>query len=212
MKNKFNLKNVINNLALIAVLLFGVNQLTIIKLTSSARAFGSVGSNIQLRDNAGEAEVIKAILPKDSDTVRPYQWEGQPVTLSARVPNNGYDKLVAMNKVQLTTEETKSRFTNLTKNIYHPCCDAPLASCGCKHSVAAKGLVKYLLNEGYDDEQIKGEVFMWNRYWWPRHYATAAVYLNSQGTNPAEISMTDWLGSNLSTIRSGRKLRALLRR
>ena len=195
---------------IIFVLLFIVNQYLVAKAFSSNNIAPSSGSNIQLSDNATETEVIKAILPKDSETTRPYEWKGQKVTLSAQTPGNGYDMLADMNNIQLTDADQQSRFNALTKSIYHPCCDAPISSCGCKHSVSAKGVIKFLLGQNYTDDQIRDEVFLWNRYWWPKHYATAAVYLNSQGTNPASINTKDWLGPKLSTIRSGRKMKAAL--
>ncbi len=211
MQKTQKIKGMINNMMLVVILLFLANQYFVSQAVGSSSLGGSRGSKIQLRDNAGEGEIIAAILPKDSDTVRPYTWQGQQVTLSAGTPGNGYDMLVAMNKsVNLVDESQKSRFSDLSNTIYHPCCDVPIGSCGCKHAVAARGLVKYLLAEGYTDEQIKDEVFVWNRYWWPKHYATAAIYLNSQGTNPASVSVSDWLGSKLSTVRAGRKMRAAL--
>ncbi len=204
-------EKLINNLMIIVVLFFIVNQYFVGQFLSSARAFSS-GPRIQLSDNATEGEIIQAILPQEEDTVRPYEWQGQAVTLSAQVPGNGYDKLVEMNRLSLNTPQEQARYKDLTDSIYHPCCDVAISKCGCKHAVAAQGLIKYLLTQGYDDSQIKDEVFLWNRYWWPKHYATAAIYLNSQGSNPASISTSDWLGSSLSTIRSGRKMRAALGR
>jgi len=204
------MKKTINSLMIIVVLFFAANQYFIGQFLDSASASSPVSSGFTLRDNANESEIIAAILPNDADTLRPYKWQGQPVTLSAQVPGNGYDMLVAMNKIKLASADQQGTFSALTKDIYHPCCDAPISSCGCKHSVAAQGLIKYLITEGYSNEQIKDEVFLWNRYWWPRHYATAAIYLNSQGTNPSAVSTADWLGPNLSTIRSGRKMKAIL--
>jgi len=204
------MKKTINSLMIIVVLFFAANQYFIGQFLDSASASSSVSSGFTLRDNANESEIIAAILPNDTDTVRPYQWQGQAVTLSVQVPGNGYDMLVAMNKIKLTSADQQNTFNTLTKEIYHPCCDVPISSCGCKHSVAAQGLIKYLLTEGYSNDKIKDEIFLWDRYWWPKHYAIAAIYLNSQGTNPSAVSTADWLGPNLSTIRSGRKMKAIL--
>lgn len=209
------IKKINNNLMIVAILFFAFNQFSIGQaIGSSSIAFNSSsgfnGSKIQLDDNAAENEIILAILPQDKDTIRPYKWQGKDVTLSARVPDNGYDMLVAMNKINLTTTEQKDRFKNLTDAIYHPCCNAPVGGCGCKHAIAAQGVIKYLLTQEYSDSQIRDEVFLWNRYWWPKHYATVAVYLSSQGTNPAKVSTEDWLGKELSTIRAGRQMKAAL--
>jgi len=205
------MKKLINSLMIIVALIFVFNQYLVGQLPNSAAVASPAGSGIKLSNNAGESEVIASILPKDSDTTRPYKWKGQAVTLTAQTPGNGYDMLVDMNKtIKLTNANEQARFKAITRSVYHPCCNAPISSCGCKHSMAAKGVVKYLLTKGYTDTQIKDEVFLWDRFWWPKHYATAAVYLNSQGTNPAKISAADWLGSSLSTARSGKKMRAAL--
>ncbi len=204
------MKKVINSLIIIVALLFVANQYLIGKLSSSATGVSPAGSSIALSNNADDSEIIAAILPKDADTVRPYKWQGQEVTLTAQTPGNGYDMLVEMNQAQLTTADQQARFKAITKSIYHPCCGAPIASCGCKHAIAAKGLVKYLLTQEYTDDQIKDEVFLWNRFWWPKHYATAAIYFNSQGTNPASISASDWLGASVSTVKAGKQMKAAL--
>jgi len=206
------MKKTINSLMIVVALLFAVNQYLIGLIPNAAGVASSAGPNIALSDNANESEVIAAILPKDADSVRPYKWQGQPVTLSAKTPGNGYDMLVAMNKTQLTGADEQQRFKAITRSVYHPCCNAPISACGCKHAMAAKGLVKYLLTKGYTDEQIKNEIFLWNRFWWPKHYATVAVYLNSQGTNPANVSAADWLGASLSTVKAGRQMKAALGR
>ncbi len=204
-----NIRTIINNLMIIVVLIFMVHQYMVAQIISAARGGSSAGGAIQISDNASESEIIAAILPKEEDINRPYSWQGKQVTLTAQVPNNGYDMLVAMNRVQLD-DAGKQRFAKLTKQIYHPCCDVAIANCGCKHAVAAQGLIKFLITQNYTDEDIKKEVFLWNRFWWPKHYASAAVYLSKEGINPANVSIDEWLGPKLSTFRSGRRMRAAL--
>lgn len=204
-------KKINNNLMIVAILFFAVNQFFIGQAVGSAPVINvSSGPKIQLSINATENEIILAILPQDKDTIRPYKWQEQDVTLSAQVPGNGYDMLVAMNRVNLTTTEQNDRFKKLANTIYHPCCNGPIGGCGCKHAIAAQGLTKYLLTQGYSDDEIKDEIFLWNRYWWPKHYATVGIYLNSQGTNPAEVSTEDWLGPELSSLRAGKQMKAAL--
>jgi len=64
------------------------------------------------------------------------------------------------------------------------------------------GLSKYLITLGYDDQKIKKELFLWYRFWWPKHYAIAATYLQSKGTDPKSVSVDDWMSDRLSNIRS----------
>ncbi len=204
-----DIKKTINNLMIVVILIFSVHQYFVAQIINAAGGSSAIGGSLQISDGASESEIIAAILPKEEDIERPYEWQGKQVTLTAQVPDNGYDMLVAMNKIQLSDAD-KSRFIKLAKQVYHPCCDASIANCGCKHAVAAQGLTKYLITLGYSDEDIKKEIFLWNRFWWPKHYASAAVYLNKEGVNPASISVDEWLGPKLSTFRSGRKMRASL--
>jgi len=69
-----------------------------------------------------------------------------------------------------------------------------------------------LLTQSWTDEQIAQEVFLWNRYWWPKHYATVALYLQSQDINPIKVSARDWLSGKLSTASAGNQMKAELGR
>lgn len=204
-------KSLLDNLIIIAILFAVINQYNLDKVVFSMGMASAFGSKIILEKGASQSDIVAAILPKDKDKIRPYNWKGRQVSLSAQTEGNGYDMLVDMDLVisENTFDESKRiRYRALTKSIYHPCCDSPLSDCGCKHAVAAKGLLKFALLENWSDEQILDEVFLWNRYWWPKHYATAAVYLSANGVNPSDISAKEWLSSKLSTIRAGRKMQA----
>lgn len=210
------IKKINNNLILFAILVLFANQVLLGQVLAAKPGSGlasGASSKLQVSDNASEAEMITAVVPQDKDFTRPYQWQGQTVTLSAQVSGNGYDMLAAMDRTialsQLTADQ-QQRYNDLVKNIYHPCCDAPIGSCGCKHAVAAKGLIKYLLSQSWTDAQISDEVFLWDRFWWPKHYVTVALYLQSQGINPATVTAKDWLSSRLSTLRAGRQMSASL--
>jgi len=162
---------------------------------------------------ASESDVVSAILPQDKDINRPYSWKGKTVTLTAYQPGNGYDMLVDMERsisVNSLAADQKSRYNNLIMKIYHPCCNAPVGACGCKHAVAVRGLIKKLLQEGWTDKQILNEVFLWLRFWWPKHYAIMATYLVSQGADPSEVSLEEWVGEKMSTLRAGRAAAAQL--
>lgn len=180
---------------------------------------GDIGGDstglISLPPGTSEGKIVAAMLPQDKDLNRPYSWKGNVVTLTVQKPGNGYDMLVDMERsIPLSdlTSEQKSRYDSLTRNNYHPCCNAPLSACGGKHSVATKGLIKKLLKEGWTDEQISKEVFLWQRFWWPKHYSQMAIYLVSQGIDPSKISPKEWVSKDYSTIRSGRVVAAELKK
>ena len=177
---------------------------------------GSGSSNlISLPSGSSESDIVNAMIPQDKDLNRPFTWRGKTVTLTVQTPDNGYDMLVDMEKsISLSdlTPEQKSRYNSLIMKIYHPCCDAPVGACGCKHAVAIRGLIKNLLVEGWSDEQIYEEAFLWLRFWWPKHYAQMGVYLVSQGKDPSEITPQEWDGKDYSTIRAGRVVAAELKK
>ncbi len=143
------------------------------------------------------------VLPTDKDEIRPYKWKNEEVTLKKYVDTNGkqmleMDKDIADSSL---TDDQKKRLVTLGK-LPHPCCNAPIDTKDCLHAQAAMGLIKYLITLGWDDTQIKKEVLLWYKYWWPRHYAIAATYLSAKGTDPTKVSADDWLSEQLSTVRS----------
>ncbi len=199
-------------LAIFAAYILFISQLNLsaAKLSIRAMTGGASSSSsglVSLRAGASESEIVAAILPNEQDFTRPYSWKGNPVTLSASSPGNGYDMLADMERSispDSLSPEQRARYESLIKNVYHPCCNAPVGGCGCKHAVATRGLIKKLLQEDWTDEQIMNEVFLWQRFWWPKHYATMATYLVSQGADPSEVPISEWVGSKMSTARAGR--------
>jgi len=84
---------------LLAILILLANQVLLGQVIAAGQGGGLApagAASIRLSDNASQSEIIAAILPQASDTTRPYQWQGQAVTLSAQSPGNGYDMLVEM--------------------------------------------------------------------------------------------------------------------
>lgn len=193
-------------------------NLSIIKLETrmiTGNTGGGSSNLISLPPGTSEGKIIAAMLPQDKDINRPFLWKGKTVTLSVQKPGNGYDMLVDMERsipLSSLTSAQKTRYDSLIMKIYHPCCDAPVGACGCKHAVAIRGLIKDRLKAGWSDEQIYKEAFLWLRFWWPKHYAQMGVYLVSQGKDPSKISPQEWDGRSYSTIRSGRVVAAELRK
>lgn len=201
------------------ILFISQMSLSAVKLEATMITGNNVGggeSNLaSLPPGTSENKIIAVMIPQSSEINRPYSWRGRTVTLTVQKQGNGYDMLVDMERsISLSdlTSNQQSRYKSLVMNIYHPCCDAPVGVGGCKHAVAIKGLVKYLLKEGWSDKQIYKEAFLWLRFWWPKHYAQIGVYLVSQGTDPSKISPKEWDGKDYSTIKAGRFVAAELKR
>lgn len=185
---------------LILVIIFTVIKQLLMNQIILAFSNGSVSLNSSQTPNAS---YITSVLPTDKDEVRLYKWKNEEVTLKKYVDTNGKQML------EMDKEITDSSLTNNQKNrlaklgkLPHPCCNAPIDTKDCLHAQAAMGLIKYLITLSWDDNQIKKEVLLWYKYWWPRHYAIAAIYLNSKGTDPIKVSVEDWLSEQLSTVRS----------
>ncbi len=187
----------IKGLLIIAILATAVKQ---ILLTQVIYALST--SSITLSSSTG-GNTSTSILPTDKDEVRPYKWKDQEVTLKKYVETNG-QQMIEMEK-EITdsslTADQKKRL-NAFELLPHPCCNAPINTKDCLHAQAAMGLFKYLITLGYDDQKIKKELFLWYRFWWPKHYAIAATYLQSKGTAPQSVSIDDWMSDRLSNIRS----------
>lgn len=189
----------------VRILLIAVVVLTVIKqLLMNQVIFALASGKLPLASNQVlSTDYSTAILPTDKDEVRPYKWKNEDVTLKKYVDTNGkqmleMDKEIADSSL---TEDQKKRLEALGK-LPHPCCNAPINTKDCLHAQAAMGLIKYLITLGWNDNQIKKEVLLWYKYWWPRHYAIAAAYLSSKGTDSVKVTVDDWLSEQLSTVRS----------
>lgn len=191
----------IRNVLFAAVTVTAVKQIV---LAQVIYALSLEKSSISSNTNA-DAVSLSAIniLPTDEDAVRPYKWKEEEVTLEKYVQSNGKQMLEMEKEIadSSLTPDQKKRLEILGK-LPHPCCNAPIDTKDCLHAQAAMGLAKYLITQGWDDKKIKEELFLWYRFWWPKHYAIAASYLQSKETNPQSVSVDDWMSERLSNIRS----------
>lgn len=148
---------------------------------------GSDGMPLVQGVQTSDRELIEKLIPKEGSSWQNYSWQGSPITFTADGGSSGYKKLVAMDKeiADLSASE-KTRFDKLTtEEIYHPCCDGPVQGCECEHAVALRGLVKFMLKEGKNDDEIKKQSFEWLKYFFQQHYVNVAKYLQNQGKDIA---------------------------
>lgn len=59
--------------------------------------------------------------------------------------------------------------------------------CGCAHHLALIGLMKYLVQEGYSNEQILSEIQKWKAYFFPKGYVSEV--LQERGVNPESVGL-----------------------
>lgn len=54
------------------------------------------------------------------------------------------------------------------KYIPHPCCEGAISECApCGHGAASRGLIKYLLQQGWNEQDILSEAIVWDRLFFP---------------------------------------------
>lgn len=179
---------------IMAILVTAVKQILLTQVI-----YALTSGSLTLSSSTNSTSTI--ILPTDKDEVRSYKWKGEQITLSKYVESNG-KQMVEMEKEiadSTLTADQKKRLEAFGL-LPHPCCNAPINTKDCLHAVAAMGLAKFLITQGWDDKKIKEELFLWYRFWWPKHYAIVSAYLQSKGTDPKSVSVDDWMSDRLSTI------------
>lgn len=180
-----------------------VITLTVIKQLLMGQAILAVANGDLSPTPSPDARSPISTQQVNNDEARLFKWKNEDVTLKKYVETNGKQMLEMDKEItdSTLTDDQKVRLAKLGK-LPHPCCNAPIDTKDCLHAQAAMGLIKYLITLGWDDNKIKQEVLYWYRNWWPRHYAIADAYLKSKETDPANVSVDDWLSENLSTVRS----------
>lgn len=189
LKSKF-----IRRVLIIAIVITAIKQ---ILLTQTMYALSSGESSFSTNST------VIDIKPTDREAVRPYKWKDEEVTLQKYIQTNGKQMVEMDSQIadSSLTSDQKKRLEAFGK-LPHPCCNAPIDTKDCLHAQAAMGLAKYLITLGWDDKKIKEELFLWYRFWWPKHYAIASSYLQSKGAYPQSVSVDDWMNARLSTIQS----------
>ncbi|GEM_PF-3585083 len=97
--------------------------------------------------------------------------------------SSGYDKLVGFDKsISLSSNQSAQiyeaiigRDKNNKPYIAHPCCAGAIGECNCGHAVALRGLTKYLLEKGYEPNQIIQETKKWNALFFPQQGSSGGL-------------------------------------
>ncbi|MEW6407623.1 MAG: hypothetical protein AB1465_02955 [Patescibacteria group bacterium] len=117
-----------------------------------ARAFNTVA---QLKDQ---------IIPKEkSASIKEIQFS-----------SDGYQKLLEHQKNIKLDEAQKDKFINF--DVLLPCCGFEKTiwpeeeNCACGHHLALYGLIKYMIEKGYDRTVIQKEINRWKYYFFPDDY------------------------------------------
>ncbi len=92
--------------------------------------------------------------------------------------NTGFQKLLGYDRsinVASLSPEQKAVYTKLLGRddkgkviIPHPCCGVSISECApCDHGKAIRGLIKYLLQQGWSEKDILSESLIWDRVFFP---------------------------------------------
>lgn len=73
-----------------------------------------------------------------------------------------------------------ARVTEISSNIYRPCCGNSAAFPDCNHGMAILGLVELMVDQGFSDEEIYKASLAFNSYWFQQTYIDLAYYFQSR--------------------------------
>lgn len=73
-------------------------------------------------------------------------------------------------------ETENKRVTEITSNIYRPCCGNSAAFPDCNHGMAILGLVELMVDQGFSDEKIYEASLAFNSYWFQQTYVDLAYF------------------------------------
>lgn len=178
-------------------------------VTGPTTAKGTGGFKV---DATGDVvnDVIKQIIP----TGTPEDY-GPELSVSFDDPVAGLNVIARLDRAIATTSltpEQKQRYVGITSRIScEYCCGAPAVAdaegrdlCGCSHSLAIRGLAKYLITvhpEDWTDEEIYWEVTRWKALFYPRNSVEKGVALASNNMEITAEALND--RDLLSKISSG---------
>ena len=145
-------------------------------------------------------QVIKTIIP----TGTPQDY-GQELAVSFDDPVAGLSTLAKLDRAIPTstlTAEQKQRYLNTATRIScEYCCGAPAVAdqngrdlCGCAHSLAIRGLTKYLVTQHpttWTDDQIYWEVTRWKALFYPKNSVEKGVALVNNNMEITAAALND---------------------
>ena len=177
------------------VVLVGINQYLIFSINSAIARVPIRGRVITPEEMAPTEttniakQIYEEVVPK----------EGEQTDYGITFSTDGMNTLVGYYRsIELTGEE-RDRFIKIgtqpdTSCEY--CCgigDGPAitedgrARCGCAHHLALIGLIKYLVKQGYTDQQILNEIQRWKAYFFPQGYVSEV--LQERGISPESAGL-----------------------
>ena len=125
-------------------------------------------------------------------------------TLAVGNPMNHYSKhsMVAL------TPEQQSLVSEVSKNIYRPCCGNSTHFPDCNHGMAMLGLLELMASQGVSEVDMYKAALAVNSYWFPDTYLTVAQYLKTKGMAWKDVSPKEILGREYSSASGFQQIRS----
>src|SRR3989338_5111306 len=90
--------------------------------------------------------------------------------------------------------------TEISQNIYRPCCGNSTYFPDCNHGAAMLGFIELAVNQGMPKEKIYQKALALNSYWFHQTYAEVGVYFRmKKGTPWTQVDPQEVLGQNYSS-------------
>ena len=85
----------------------------------------------------------------------------------------------SLNLISLTSDQ-ESLVTEISQNIYRPCCGNSTYFPDCNHGAAMLGFIELAVASGLSKDQIYRNALALNSYWFPQTYAEIATYMKAK--------------------------------
>jgi len=198
-------KKIVYILFLLGFVVLLVNQILIFSVTGFSVAASSGSLNVgSLNSGASIADIKATILPTEADRVRPYKVNGKEIILSLDTTDylvkfdpfspNGARGNEAPSDLTPEQQEIYKRISYGTaENNFQDAgggclyCNAPTGGGGCFKKRTQRALVYLLLKQDWSEEQIRDELFLWNRFFFPGVYVKWYKYYLDNGLDVDEI-------------------------
>ncbi len=94
-------------------------------------------------------------------------------------------KLFNKYSIVALTSEQEALVSEITQNIYRPCCGNSTYFPDCNHGAAMLGFVELAVAQGMPKDEVYRKALVLNSYWFPQTYVELATYFK-------EIKNTNW--------------------
>lgn len=111
------------------------------------------------------------------------------------------DALKYLNKYDLIplTHEQQKRVSEISKNIYRPCCGNSTWFPDCNHGMAMLAAIELMVSKNMSDDDIYKNALKLNSIWFPDSYISAAIYFDRQGISWDKVDAKQVLGKDFSS-------------